>query len=254
MESASPDNSFDYPHSDPQSIKYRLIGAFIILVSCSTAWWLFLDHDLQRFQAIESASVNNIDIERFDIPVEAEQAHVAKREALLAKQPDFLDEPSSQQLAEKAAAESEKMGVGEIVKSDASVDKAKLKPTLNPKAKQNPAEQASKPVAPSKATESNTVKASASKPAINEVALADAWVLQLGSFKDKANAEDLRKKLYKFDIPAYVKKFSVNNTAIYRVLVGPKLNRKAVEKMQSRVRQKAGIQPIIVKFKPGFEQ
>ena len=78
--------------------------------------------------------------------------------------------------------------------------------------------------------------------------------MQLGSFTDKKNAEALRKKLYKSDITAYIKRFKVNGRVIYRVIVGPKLDRRSVENMQSRVRKKSGIQPLIVKFKVGFEE
>ncbi len=53
--------------SDAQSIKYRLIGAVVIVISFALAWLLLLDHDLQREQSWKTQVPEQLVIERFDI-------------------------------------------------------------------------------------------------------------------------------------------------------------------------------------------
>ena len=69
--------------SDIEAIKYRLIGALVIVVSFIFAWWLVLDHDVQRLQDEDMEIPEPLKIERFDIdkpekpslkPVEAKSA------------------------------------------------------------------------------------------------------------------------------------------------------------------------------------
>lgn len=236
-----------YPHSDPQSIKYRAIGASIIMVSCSLAWWLFLDHESKRYQSIESVVKEPLNVERFEIPPEVIQ-----------KQHDY-------QLRRQAENNTETMATAkrvEIVSESTdyqTVDRPKVE-----KAKKPVTVRQSEPSKLTKVTQQPVKKASVSETPKNTHSakvisrqppnVADAWVLQLGSFTDKKNAESLRQTLYKSDISAYIKRFNIDERVIYRVIVGPKLDRDSVEKMQSKVRKKSGIQPVIVKFKIGFEE
>ena len=219
-----------YTHSDPQSIKYRAIGASIIVISCSLAWWLFLDHESKRYQSIESVVNEPVNVERFAIPPEVIQKQKDYKERR-----DLSNETEAKPVADKKPAK-------KLVKKPAKtpVEKTAAKKQAVASAKP-PVKLKNKP-----------------KPAIQKTKtapkIADAWVLQLGSFTDKKNAETLRKKLYKSDISAYIKRFTVDGRKIYRVIVGPKLDRHSIEKMQSRVRRKSGIQPLIVKFKTGFEE
>ena len=210
-----------YPHSDPQSIKYRVVGAIIILVTCSLAWWLLLDHDVKRYESVDSAITQPVNVERFEVPQEVIDKHHEYRE-----QSTLTD----------------------TQKKSVEVAKPSTQPKQETKAA---AKQSSKVVA----------KSTAPKPAVQKTQtnktpskLPEAWLLQLGSFTDKSNAETLRQRLYRSDIPAYIKTFNVEGRKIYRVLVGPKLDRKSVEAMEARVRKKSGLQPLIVKFKPGFEE
>lgn len=53
--------------SDFHTIKYRLIGAAIIVCALVLSWWLFLDHDVRRYQDIRDNQPEPLVIERFDI-------------------------------------------------------------------------------------------------------------------------------------------------------------------------------------------
>lgn len=52
---------------DTQTIKYRLIGAAVILFSLLMAWWLFLDHDVKRYQDVRRTMPEPLLIERFEV-------------------------------------------------------------------------------------------------------------------------------------------------------------------------------------------
>ncbi len=215
-----------YPHSDPQSIKYRVVGALIILISCSLAWWLLLDHDVRRYDSVDSAINKPVNVERFEVPQEVIEKHHEYRQRSTSDENNELvkERPKKET---NLASKPQKEKIATKAQPTKDVKKEPKKPAAKPKIQ----------------------TAKKSSPA-----LPDAWLLQLGSFTDKANAEKLRQRLYRSDIPAYIKTFNVDGRKIYRVLVGPKLDRKSVEAMEAKVRKKSGLQPLIVKFKPGFEE
>ena len=47
------------------------------------------------------------------------------------------------------------------------------------------------------------------------------WIVQLGSFSNKQNAEDLRDQLLKKDYKAFVDEVNVDGKLIQRVRIGP---------------------------------
>jgi DedD protein len=53
--------------SDQQTIKYRIIGALVIAVCFSLAWWILLDHDIQRTDVQQLYIPEPLEIERFEI-------------------------------------------------------------------------------------------------------------------------------------------------------------------------------------------
>lgn len=50
-----------------QPIKYRVIGALVIIFTFILAWWLLLDHDIKRFKNIKEPISEPIVIDRFDV-------------------------------------------------------------------------------------------------------------------------------------------------------------------------------------------
>jgi len=75
-----------------------------------------------------------------------------------------------------------------------------------------------------------------------------AWVVQLGSFSEEANAEVLNKELRQAGFAAFVEPLKQNNSLIYRVRVGPELLRADAEKLQNQLRVKLKLDGIIVKY------
>lgn len=63
------------------------------------------------------------------------------------------------------------------------------------------------------------------------------WVVQAGSFSSKKNTDALIKRLRKKDLPAYYETVSVKGKKLYRVSIGPKLERKRAEKFIKQLKR-----------------
>lgn len=59
-----------------------------------------------------------------------------------------------------------------------------------------------------------------------------AWVVQVGSFAEKRNAESLRDKLRESDFSAFVEPAEVGDRRMYRVRVGPELEKRMAERLK----------------------
>jgi DedD protein len=77
----------------------------------------------------------------------------------------------------------------------------------------------------------------------------DTWVLQVGSFKDQKKALSQRDKLRKSNIAAvFVEKFKVDKEAVYRVRLGPFLNRDQSKIALNKIKAKHDIDGLIMKY------
>ena len=69
---------------------------------------------------------------------------------------------------------------------------------------------------------------------INQQGLPNGWVVQLGNFGNRSNATRLKDKLIKAGFAAYM----VPNDELFKVLVGPELNRTKAEALQKQLKDK----------------
>lgn len=77
----------------------------------------------------------------------------------------------------------------------------------------------------------------------------DTWVLQVGSFKDRAKALTQRDKVRKSNIAAvFIEKFNINNQPIYRVRLGPFLDRDQSKIALNKIKAKYDIDGLIMKY------
>ncbi len=77
----------------------------------------------------------------------------------------------------------------------------------------------------------------------------DSWVLQVGSFQDRAKALAQRDRLRKSNIAAvFIEQFKINNKSSYRVRLGPFLNRDQTRVAQNKIKAKHDIDGIIMKY------
>ena len=77
----------------------------------------------------------------------------------------------------------------------------------------------------------------------------DTWVLQVASFKDKPNALIQRDKLRKSNISAvFVEQFYLDEQVIYRVRLGPFLNRDKAKIALNKLKAKHDLDGLIMKY------
>ena len=73
-----------------------------------------------------------------------------------------------------------------------------------------------------------------------------AWALQVGSFEDKANANMLRDKLMAKKFPAYVDPLKTPEKTVYRVRIGPELDRLRLAKLKQEVFKSEKLKGMVV--------
>lgn len=62
-----------------------------------------------------------------------------------------------------------------------------------------------------------------------------AWVVQVGSFGKRENAERVEKLLKSKKFPAFIERAGVKGKTLFRVMVGPEIDRKLAEQMLGKV-------------------
>lgn len=75
-----------------------------------------------------------------------------------------------------------------------------------------------------------------------------AWVVQLGSFGSKVNADKLNLSLRKEGFPAFVEPIQQDKKTIYRVRVGPELLRSDAEKLLKAINEKLKLKGIVLRY------
>ncbi len=84
-------------------------------------------------------------------------------------------------------------------------------------------------------------------PAPAGAAADQAWVIQLGSFARRENAESLHAKLLKAGFTAAVVPLAERGKQSYRVRVGAKTDRRSAERLHARLAKDLGISGIVVR-------
>jgi DedD protein len=95
--------------------------------------------------------------------------------------------------------------------------------------------------------------AKSTSPAIPSLAATsitqDGWILQVGSFSQRANALSLRDRLMKSGYQASVKDVKAAGGTIHRVLVGPVSDRPAAEKLRNKLASEQKLTAMVLENK-----
>ena len=88
------------------------------------------------------------------------------------------------------------------------------------------------------------------KSTIEEIKPSDitGWVVQVGSFSQKSNAEKLRDKLRKMGLASFVVTGTSDTKTVYRVRVGPEISRADAEKIQAKIKDKTKLNGLVMKY------
>jgi DedD protein len=111
------------------------------------------------------------------------------------------------------------------------------------------------PVAATQASESTRANTSAtasgkspSATAEEKTASVTGWVVQVGSFSQKANAEKLRNQLREMGMASFVATGHSHGKTIYRVRVGPEFDHAEAEKLQANIKAKTKLNGLVMKY------
>ena len=77
-----------------------------------------------------------------------------------------------------------------------------------------------------------------------------AWVLRLGTFRNKPNVDALLTKLEEAGVTPFVKPVEAKAGTLYRVFVGPELDKAKLEKAQKTLKELTGLDGKITHFEP----
>ena len=88
------------------------------------------------------------------------------------------------------------------------------------------------------------------QPTLDAKGLPIAWILQVASVSSAGKANDLRDGLLAMQEKAYVKKLERGQKDLYRVYIGPNVERAQLERIQAGIDKRFGVRSIIVRYVP----
>ncbi|CAA0118447.1 Uncharacterised protein [Halioglobus japonicus] len=97
----------------------------------------------------------------------------------------------------------------------------------------------------------STVRSEAPQPLqVDAAGVPVAWTLQVATVSSAEKAESLRSQLLKKNEKAYIKKISSGGKQLYRVCVGPKFEKKELERIQAGINAEFGVKTMLVRYLP----
>lgn len=192
-----------------QRLKERLVGAAVLVVLAVIFIPMFLTGP------IDSGTIKSTNIP--ERPVEKINSKLIPLTDTLS--PAIPTELEGMQIADDSLAEKEKMSI-----------------TIP----ESPSDSPQKTNASSK----KVVK----KPVKDKQVGLTAWVVQLGSFNSKVNADKLNLTLRKSGFPAFVEPLQEGNKTVYRVRVGPELLRADADALLKKIKKSANLDGIVLNY------
>ena len=87
-------------------------------------------------------------------------------------------------------------------------------------------------------------------PALDARAIPKAWVIQVASFKTRSSAETLSTRLKNDGFKAFVQSVVIGEGRVYRVMVGPKIDRSKAQMVKGVLDSELKVNSILIKFQP----
>jgi rare lipoprotein A len=80
------------------------------------------------------------------------------------------------------------------------------------------------------------------------------FTIQVGSFRERVNAERLRERLSATYSPTFVKRYDTSSGAFYRVHVGKVSGEEAAKEFGERLRSREGVTPMVIRLDDTFSE
>lgn len=215
-------------------VKQRVIGA-IVLVALAVIFVPMLFESPED----ELGPVGS------NLPAEPDSVVRDRIEPLTLPEPPAEPEPAPQVVLEEPADPS-------AANADAAIDAANgaAEPVAQPEGIADTAAAQSAPPAaePAAAAEPAPAPAAATAPAEPAAAPQSGWIVQLASLSNKDNAMALRERLRGLGYTAFVEEAKTAKGVLYRVRVGPELERANAEKLRNRLQEQVDLKGIVTSY------
>ena len=77
---------------------------------------------------------------------------------------------------------------------------------------------------------------------------AEGWVVQLGSFSNQKNADELREKLQKMAYHVFVERIAQDGQTVYRVRIGPQRQRSDADTIRDRLARELQLNAMVMHY------
>lgn len=211
------------------SLKQRLVGATVLSALAVILVPMLFEE-----------SGNALDTRGFEIP--EVPASVEQSVIEPAKHLSEVEPPAEPALSSGAAAPEEASADGaSSTHKDNQIEPTEIAAEINeaPDDKAMASREASASEGPEKSEQSD--QSSKENPATTT-----AWVIQVGSFSNEVNAEQFSEQLREAGFPAFVQSGTKNSKAIFRVRIGPELDKQRARKQRDEVVSKFDVEAIIL--------
>lgn len=134
--------------------------------------------------------------------------------------------------------------------ADAAIDAANgaAEPVAQPEGTADTAAAQSAPPAAEPVPAAEPAPAPAAAPAEPAAAPQSGWIVQLASLSNKDNAMALRERLRGLGYTAFVEETKTAKGVLYRVRVGPELERANAEKLRNRLQEQVDLKGIVTSY------
>ena len=165
---------------------------------------------------------------------------------ILSDRESSTERPDAQPIAPQSLAEEpNKVAVTKLTPPAAVEEPAKSTSATAPSTEKT---QAEKPAAESAGEKAAAPKPSTAPAAAEAKPPSSGWVVQVGTFSNKANATRLEKKLRAEGHPVLKETVKVGGTSAVRLRVGPYADRGAALKARERVNKDVGVKGVVLAY------
>lgn len=223
-------------------MRQRLVGALVLLCLGVIVWSMLftgsVDHRVDRETQIPPAP----EIEPvLDTPPQRPDGVPSVADNRLPSQPTLPPMDGEPDDGQGVRAASEPLPLAEPSRGEAK----SAKPVSQPPAEKQVADSSKKVAPPTTATAAPSAPA---KPGLDERGLPEAWVVQVGSFGSKVNADKLVERLRARGYKAFHDQFSSGGRQLYRVQVGPVLEEARARSLKTEIDQGFSVKSIVNRF------
>ena len=102
------------------------------------------------------------------------------------------------------------------------------------------------PAEPARATRTEPPE----RPALDEDGIPISWMLRVASVSNRERADQLRDELLSMGHKAYVQRVTSGGKTLYRVSVGPKVEKARLEQIQAEIDARFGVKTLITRYYP----